>query len=403
MTPAMCSQQRGRYGAESAAVSIPVSGGVVGIAVTPGGHVYAATTDGVTVIDGRDHRVITTVPIPGHPKNIVTAGDGSTVCVIGYSGLVSMICPTHHTVRTGRCAPTVDEVAAPDGSRFYLAHGPVGDASRHSRISVIDPSGTTIAAIRLPGRIASLAVSSDGARLYAATSERLPHHQYDQGSVLVIDTTTYAVVDRIPIGVCPSAMTLGPEGWRLYVTHPEIRCVSAVNLKTRQVSLIPVEDIPLRVVVSPAGCAYVITVGSVAVVDTVTNTVRTHIAGDLPRGVAADPDGRYLYVTNFGGGSVTVIDMATHSVVTTIEVGGNPEAVAVHPEGRWLYVGDYWAATVTALATPRSADTSVPRTVNLPARRETEAETLPLTGAAADSGERCENSGGHISAPEPVR
>ena len=51
---------------------------------------------------------------------------------------------------------------------------------------------------------------------------------------------------------------------------------------------------------------------------------RTIPVGSDPAGVAVDPAARTVYVTNAGGGTVSVIDAATSTVTRTIPVGYTP-------------------------------------------------------------------------------
>jgi YVTN family beta-propeller protein len=64
----------------------------------------------------------------------------------------------------------------------------------------------------------------------------------------------------------------------------------------------------------------------VIVIDAAQRTVVTTIAvGDEPSNVAFTPDGRYAYVLNVNSDNVSVIDVATHTVV------GSPIAVGINP------------------------------------------------------------------------
>ncbi|WP_339490410.1 beta-propeller fold lactonase family protein, partial [Pseudomonas sp. RL_5y_Pfl2_70] len=60
--------------------------------------------------------------------------------------------------------------------------------------------------------------------------------------------------------------------------------------------------------------------------------------GNEPGGIVAHPDGSFVYVCNFKGDSVSVIDTASQTVIKTLSVGGEPPCIAVHPNGRFLYV-----------------------------------------------------------------
>lgn len=66
-----------------------------------------------------------------------------------------------------------------------------------------------------------------------------------------------------------------------------------------------------------------------------------------PVGVAVAPDGGHVYVANFGSNAVSVIDTATHTVVTTIPVGVGPFGVAV--TARNVYVANSGSNTVSVI------------------------------------------------------
>lgn len=62
--------------------------------------------------------------------------------------------------------------------------------------------------------------------------------------------------------------------------------------------------------------------------------------GREAREVAATPDGRKAYVSNFGSQSVAVVDLDARKVVKTIGAAGfqGPHGLQVTPDGRWLLV-----------------------------------------------------------------
>jgi YVTN family beta-propeller protein len=57
-----------------------------------------------------------------------------------------------------------------------------------------------------------------------------------------------------------------------------------------------------------------------------------------PRGFSATPNQDEVYVANAGDGTVSVVDLATHSVTSTILVGERPLDVAIQGDGSRAYV-----------------------------------------------------------------
>ena len=78
---------------------------------------------------------------------------------------------------------------------------------------------------------------------------------------------------------------------------------------------------------------------NVSVVDLNTNTVLTTIdVGNNPVGVITDEMNQKVYISNIIGNSVSVIDATTNTVEETILMSGNPSGLALSPDGTRLYV-----------------------------------------------------------------
>ena len=71
--------------------------------------------------------------------------------------------------------------------------------------------------------------------------------------------------------------------------------------------------------------------------DTVTTTIQV---GNLPLGVAVNPNTNMIYVSNEKDNTVSVIDGSTNSVVNTIQVGTGPHGIGVNPNTDIIYVAD---------------------------------------------------------------
>jgi YVTN family beta-propeller protein len=343
--------------AATAIATITIGGRVHDITVSPDGeHLYAARSDSVMVINGRQH-IVARIPVTGPVKSLVMAASGRQLFVVDYDGSVLAIDTRDHIAQTLWDGCASDVVVSSDGRHLYIAHKKVTDGEASGAIAVIDTAcATTVATVPVHD-VAALAMSPDGSRLYAVSYDRCAYDQYPAGWLTIIDTAGHAVVKTIAIGASPETVTTSPDGTYLYITHYDTCSVSAVNLMTDSTTAVALPDTPLAVVFTPdSGHAYVRNVCSLTLIDTTANDANDIDAGDLPRDMQLSPDGKRAYVSNFGDGTVSVVDTITGSVVTTVDVLGHPDVVAVSPDGERIYVGDYWSGAVTVVSVPTLGD-----------------------------------------------
>jgi len=136
---------------------------------------------------------------------------------------------------------------------------------------------------------------------------------------------------------------------------------------------VPVESGPAGVAVNPTGTkVYVTNSGSntVSIIDTATNTVTATVpAGNYPFGVAVTPDGTTVYVVNVGSGTASVIDTATNTVTDTVNVGegeSDPVWIAMDPKGTKVYVTNQVSNTVSVIDTATNTVTATINVENFP-------------------------------------
>src|SRR3972149_3379457 len=180
----------------------------------------------------------------------------------------------------------------PDGSKLYASD------SFNNTVSVIDLSKNEVIAILDAGNgPSSIQVTPDGSKAYVVNSgtDTRPGNTVSVIDVeqSVIDPAN-AVIATVIVGTRPGVIAISPDGSRVYVA----------NLNSNTVSVIDVE----KSVLDPSN----------AVIDTVSENV-----GPTPIGIAITGDNSKLYVANFGTSSspahtVSVIDIATNRVVTTV-------------------------------------------------------------------------------------
>ncbi len=187
------------------------------------------------------------------------------------------------------------------------------------------------------------------------------------------------VIATIPVGYTPAGIAITSNSLFAYVANNNDNgvmngdTVSVLNLTTNTVEK-TISDAsfnqPYTVTINPAGTkAYVTNSNSttVTVIDLATNTVIGTIGGfDGPSGLVITPDGTRAYVNNYGGpeglGSgngttVNVVNLNTNEIIgSAITVGTAPSALAITPDGTYVYVisyttGDLSAGTISIINT----------------------------------------------------
>lgn len=89
---------------------------------------------------------------------------------------------------------------------------------------------------------------------------------------------------------------------------------------------------------------------TVSVIDLASNAVTsTIVVNGSPFGVAVNPAGTRAYVSSISAGTLSVINTASNTVIATVPVGADPRGVAVNPAGTRVYVANFGSGTVSVL------------------------------------------------------
>src|SRR2546423_12872942 len=89
---------------------------------------------------------------------------------------------------------------------------------------------------------------------------------------------------------------------------------------------------------------------TLSVISPQTNSVvATITVGKRPRGMAASPDRRTVYVALGQDDALGVIDVASGKMTRTIPAGRDPELVALSPDGKTAYVSNEEIAHASAI------------------------------------------------------
>jgi len=184
----------------------------------------------------------------------------------------------------------------------------------------------------------------------------------------------FTAVNNGPVPVTATVtVTPQPSPGYAYIDFFLSGTVNVINTQTGAVvaANLPVGTSPAGVAISPDGSkVYVANTGSssISVIDIATNTVTTTIAGgSKPYSLVVTPDGSRIYASDLGNNSVTVINTATGQIIgNPIKVGNQPENICVTPDGNTVYVINSVDGTVSVISTLVNAVIATITNVNSP-------------------------------------
>jgi YVTN family beta-propeller protein len=335
---------------------------------TGGDRVFAANPDNdtVSVIDALLNTKIAEVPVCDAPRSLAVAADGRVWVACKTAGSIDIIDPLALSV--------VQSVSLPRGSR---PHGLVFDPAGDHAYVVLEDSGQVLHLDGASGAVVGIqdvgagprhaAVSADSTTLYVARfiSPPLPDEftaapktellgTQRGGEVLLLDTSTLAVLDTIVLGHSEAPATehsgpgipnflgapaVSPDGLQAWVPSKQdnikrgvardglaLTHESSVRATTSRIDLLAgSEDLLARIdhddasvasasIFGPFG-AYLFTAlegnRTIAVVDALSGAeIGRFPTGRVPQGLALSPEGGTLYVHCFMDRSVTVHDLS---------------------------------------------------------------------------------------------
>jgi YVTN family beta-propeller protein len=305
----------------------------------------------------------------------VTSSNGISVIDTGENKVVDLI-----------PGPSLPTAVAPNGKLVY-AFGP-STSDLVFNISVIDARDDQIVAtipldvslvatgVSLNTNSSTIAVTPNGKHLYVTTGlcSNLDRDCGTPESVWyafwVIDTVTNKVVAASPGKGFVQGIVFSPNGKTAYFANWDSDVVVPKVLVYKNGSAEPTISLPTygednAITITPDGkhvyVPYVLYNGTpdfpeiVTVIDTATDAVTQTVvvepasSANTVDGIAMSPDGRYAYVSNLGSNSVSVLDTASNTIVKTILVGTSPGGVAVTPDGAYVYVSNQGSNSVSVI------------------------------------------------------
>lgn len=171
------------------------------------------------------------------------------------------------------------------------------------------------------------------------------------GKLSVIDIAANKVTKTVNVGSWVYGAAVSPDGKTAWVNTEGGTGVSAVNLTTGAITTVKLPSgdpiHPGSIAISADGRTVYAGGSQVAVIDAATKKV-TGTVGAFPTNaniarIVASSDGKYLYTSDRGNQTISVISLPTKNIVKNIPVGGNGDVfgTALSPDNTTLYWADY--------------------------------------------------------------
>lgn len=177
----------------------------------------------------------------------------------------------------------------------------------------------------------------------------------------LFDTRTEQITATYPTGKQPYPGEITSDGVLAFIPNRGAGSVSVIDLLSgKTVAETPVCENPEGGALTVDEVSYIVACGGsdeLAYVNTASFEVTARVSGLGPRpfSVAATPDGRFGIVNNAGGTSVSILDIATATIIEEIPAGDKPIVVRVHPDGHRALVSSEDSGTVTVIGLPIAA------------------------------------------------
>ena len=281
---------------------------------------YVANFDdgSIAVVDLSTGMVAGTIGTSSAPVKVVASPDGSQVASVNGTSLTFINTADNSVITEISNGVELFEVLySLDGSTVYT----------------IDQATTLITPYASADQMAGMfgfLTSGTGpvAGAFDPTTENL--FVVANGSNNVATFTTAPLTQsgsNVAVGQAPQDIAFLSDG-TAYVSNFNTNDISIIGAGSGSITGI---TNPTQMALTPdESTLYVISENNVVVIEIATNTIINTIAvGDTPRGIAVTPDGSSVVVTNFGDGTLSVINTADGSVSTIDGVGAGPLSVAI--------------------------------------------------------------------------
>lgn len=327
---------------ESSSTAPPTSTPIPAVAA-PAVYVVNGQATSISVIDPQQNALVGTIQLGGimWPHHLYLSKDGARMLVAvpnmdlsaGHGGtmnsnpgFVLLLDSSTGALIASRKLEMMNHNAifSPDGTEVWTSQ-----MMMPGMVLVLDAQTlATKQSIDVGDMPAEVTFSKDGTMAFVANGM--------SDSVSVIDVTTKQIMATVPVGKDPVGPWPGIDGV-MYTDCEQGKSISAIDPGTMAVVRTYNLGFTPGMVGTPPGTSGELWVTDVddgkVVFNTIANDQKTGelAVGGGAHGIAFSPDGKTAYISNQGAGTLSVVDVATHTLTTTITIGAKPNGIAYRP------------------------------------------------------------------------
>jgi YVTN family beta-propeller protein len=271
--------------------------------------VAVAGEDAISVVHVERFELMGTIEGPPSPLGVVPMPNGLDLAITSFTdGGVHRFTRTGSRLGGDRLTGVgASTMSGPFPGDRYLVSVEEADS-----LLVFDAAGFTFTAAYPTGaRPFPAGATSDGRLAFVPS--------YDDGTVTVVDLFNDRVLETVAVGTQPSGGAVLPGDIDYAVVLRGENRVVFMNTASRQI------------------------VGGI-----------TEGIGESPFSFVVSPNGRLGFVNNTGSHDVSVIDLASRTVIARVGVPNTPIVMAVHPTSRALWVSSEGEHRLSVIAIPES-------------------------------------------------
>lgn len=297
-------------------------------------YVSSEKDNTITVIDGKSHKVLETVPVGERPRGMVLSKDNKVlyICTSDADHIEVLDLETLQVTHSLPSGPDPELLAlGPEGRYIYAAN------EDDNMVTVIDTvNRSKVTEIQVGVEPEGMGVSPDGKWL-VNTSETTNMAHF-------INLETLEVEDNVLVDQRPRVAQFTADGKQVWVSAEIGGTVSVIDVASRQIIKKITFDIPgmHAEAIQPVGIkltrdgkrAYVALgpAARVAIINVDTFEVEKYqLVGQRVWNLEFSPDEKFLFTTNGVSNDVTVIDLQREKAIKSIQVGRLPWGVVVRP------------------------------------------------------------------------